>query len=416
MGSGIRAGVAATVLGLALAACGGGAPAGEGWQALDDERQAPGWPQGQELQADQGMLANVPEGPALQRQAALPLMPPPPDTSRLQPAQIVDSNGFAQPMVASEVQVPAGWQTVGGVSWNDSTNCVANQLQVAWGAIAPDSLTAIEILPGFNWQVAGTEIQMNPCPAAPFRSTREFLEATVQRTRPGARVLDYQRLPDVEQQMAQAGQANPQAQVRHDAGRMLIGYDKDGVDMREMLSAAVSFSQVQGNVVAGTATIHSLRAPNGRLDMELSGRVAQSMRPNPQWMEAMKQRSMANMQRFHDGQARSINDWHNRQMAIINARGAADRHAIRMRTNQEVAGIYSAIAANTSATNDNIHRRTMEGIGEYNSYAGTDGSTVQSSIHGGSRVFQGNSDPNLVYSSNDPYHDPANATELERIP
>src|SRR5690606_1251929 len=97
MGSGIRAGVAAAVLGLALAACGGGAPAGGDWQALDDEGQAPGWPQEQGLQADQGLLANAPEGPALQRQAAPPPMPPPPDTSRLQTAQIVDSNGFAQP-------------------------------------------------------------------------------------------------------------------------------------------------------------------------------------------------------------------------------------------------------------------------------------------------------------------------------
>lgn len=405
---------------LALSACAGGEPTDD-FVAIDAGAGAgaqPGeWPPAQDLgyapTSDQPeMLA----GAQAQDGGAMAPPPPPLDTSRLQPAQIIDRNGFSQLMVASDVQIPVGWQTVGGVSWNDSTHCIANQLQVGWSAIAPDSLTAIEILPGFNWQVAGTEIQMNPCPAAPFRSTREFLEATVQRTRPGARVLDYQQLPEVERQMAQAGQANPQAQVRHDAGRMLIGYEKDGVDMREMLSAAVTFSQMQGNVVAGTATIHSLRAPNGRLDMELSGRVAQSMRPNPQWMEAMKQRGMANMQRFHDGQRRSIDDWHNRQMAIINARGAADRHAIRMRTNQEVAGIYSSIAANTSATNDNIHRRTLEGIGEYNSYAGTDGSTVQSSIHGGSRVFQDNTYPDRAYSTSDPYHDPGNATELERIP
>ena len=334
----------------------------------------------------------------------------------MQSAKIVDSNGFGQPMVAVELQVPAGWQSVGGVSWNDATNCIANQLQLAWSAMAPDSLTTIEILPGFNWQVAGTEIQMNPCPAAPYRSTREFLVATVQRTRPGARVLEYRALPELERQMAQANQGNPQAQLRHDAGRLLIGYRKDGVEMREMLTAAVTFSQMQGNVVAGTATIQALRAPEGRLDPELGQRIAASMQPNPQWMQAMRQRSMANLQRHSTAQSSSINDWHNRQMAIINARGAADRAAIRMRTNQEVAGIYGAIAANTSATNDAIHRRTLEGVGEYNSYAGTDGSTVQSSIHGGDRVFQDNVDPNVAYSTSDPYHDPAGATELERIP
>ena len=363
--------------------------------------------------------ASVPVAPANAAAAAVPVMPsmpPPLDTSRMQSAKIVDSNGFGQPMVAVELQVPAGWQSVGGVSWNDATNCIANQLQLAWSAMAPDSLTAIEILPGFNWQVAGTEIQMNPCPAAPYRSTREFLVATVQRTRPGARVLEYRALPELERQMAQANQGNPQAQLRHDAGRLLIGYRKDGVEMREMLTAAVTFSQMQGNVVAGTATIQALRAPEGRLDPELGQRIAASMQPNPQWMQAMRQRSMANLQRHSTAQSSSINDWHNRQMAIINARGAADRAAIRMRTSQEVAGIYGAIAANTSATNDAIHRRTLEGVGEYNSYAGTDGSTVQSSIHGGDRVFQDNVDPNVAYSTSDPYHDPAGATELERIP
>ena len=363
--------------------------------------------------------ASVPVAPANAAAAAVPVMPampPPLETSRMQSAKIVDSNGFGQPMVAVELQVPAGWQSVGGVSWNDATNCIANQLQLAWSAMAPDSLTAIEILPGFNWQVAGTEIQMNPCPAAPYRSTREFLVATVQRTRPGARVLEYRALPELERQMAQANQGNPQAQLRHDAGRLLIGYRKDGVEMREMLTAAVTFSQMQGNVVAGTATIQALRAPEGRLDPELGQRIAASMQPNPQWMQAMRQRSMANLQRHSTAQSSSINDWHNRQMAIINARGAADRAAIRMRTNQEVAGIYGAIAANTSATNDAIHRRTLEGVGEYNSYAGTDGSTVQSSIHGGDRVFQDNVDPNAAYSTSDPYHDPAGATELERIP
>ena len=367
----------------------------------------------------QGALAaNVPpaanETPPVQADATA-AMPPPLDTSRMQPAQIIDQNGFGQPMVAADVQVPAGWQTVGGVSWNDNTNCVANQLQLGWSAMAPDSLTAVEILPGFNWQVSGTENQMNPCPAAPWRSTREFLEATVQRTRPGARVLGYERLADVEQRMAQSAQANPQARLRHDAGRLLIGYAKDGVAMQELLSAAITFSSMQGNVVAGTATISSLRAPEGRLDRELGKRIGDSMRANPQWMQAMQQRSMASLQRYDNAQRSSINDWHHRQMAIINARGAADRAAIRMRGNQEVAGIYSAIAANSSATSDRMHKTTMSGVQQVDNYAGVDGSTVQASIHGGDRVFQDTANPGNAYATDAPYAEaPAGYVELQR--
>ena len=365
------------------------------------------------------LAANVPlpaanEAAPVQADATA-AMPPPLDTSRMQPAQIIDQNGFGQPMVAADVQIPAGWQAVGGVSWNDNTNCVANQLQLGWSAMAPDSLTAVEILPGFNWQVAGTEIQMNPCPAAPWRSTREFLEATVQRTRPGARVLGYERLADVEQRMAQSAQANPQAQLRHDAGRLLIGYAKDGVAMQELLSAAITFSSMQGNVVAGTATISSLRAPEGRLDRDLGKRIGDSMRANPQWMQAMQQRSMASLQRYDNAQRSSINDWHHRQMAIINARGAADRAAIRMRGNQEVAGIYSAIAANSSATSDRMHKTTMSGVQEVDNYAGVDGSTVQASIHGGDRVFQDTANPGNAYATDAPYAEaPAGYVELQR--
>ena len=350
-------------------------------------------------------------------------MPPALDTSTMQAAQIVDSNGFSQPMVATDLQIPAGWQAFGGITWNDSTNCGGNQMQVSWGAIAPDSLTAVEILPGFTWQVAGTEMQMNPCPAAPYRSTREFLEATVQRTRPGARVLDYQDQPEIAQQMVEAarkaqanGQPAMQGQARSDAGRLLIGYIKDGVEMREVLSALVSFTELQGNVVGGTATINSMRAPNNRLDMDLGKRIGDSARSNPQWLEAMMQRRTASRQRFSNAQRSSIDDWHNRQMAIINARGAADRAAISMRSSQEVSGIYSAIAANSSASSDRSQRQAIDGIYERNSYAGTDGSVVQSSIHAGDRVFQDNTNPSNTYSTNDLYHAPANATELEQLP
>lgn len=402
----------AALLSIALAGCADGDKpvAAEYAAGPDSPSQAP-WPQAADdgLQTGDAMLAAA-------RSQDSPPLPPPLDTRSMQPARILDPDGGAHQVVA-DLEIPAGWSTVGGVSWNNATSCVTNRFQMSWTAMGPDSLTAVELLPGFNWQVAGTQIQMNPCPAAPYRSTREFLEATVQRTRPGARVLDYQEQPELARKAAESAPP-PQGgiNVRHDAGRMLIAYEKDGVDMREMLSATVTFSELQGNVVGGTSMISASRAPSGRLDLELTERMGRTVRVNPQWAQQMQQRGMAAVQRIGNDQRASINDWHNRQMAIINARGAADRHAIRMRTNQEVAGIYSAIAANTSATNDRIHARTVDTINEVNSYAGTDGSIVRSSIHGGDRVFQSNTDPNQAYSTSDPYHDPANATELERIP
>lgn len=418
------------VLSAALAACSGGTaptPAqggyGGGWpqgpvgQGDQDGPAVPLPPEMQQAAGPSGNAAAAPTGAQGAAAGGLPAL----RTDQLQPVQIMDSAGFGQPMVAATVEIPAGWQTVGGVGWNDSSSCVANQLQITWSAIAPDSLTALEIMPGFNWQVAGSEVQFNPCPSAPYRSARELLEATVQRARPGARVLDYQRLPEIEQKMMQMvqapGGAQGQAQVSVEAGRLLVGYQQDGVDMREMFTATVTFSQAQGNLVAGTGLIHAARAPNGRLDFSLTERIADSMQPDPKWMAAMQQRSLANLRRVSEAQSNAINDWHNRQMAIINAKGMADRHAIRMRTHQQVADIYNGIARNTSATSDRMHQRAVAAINEVNNYVGVDGGRVVASIHGGDQVFQDTTNPAHAFSTDAPYpNPPPGYAELQREP
>lgn len=399
MGSGIGSGAVMAVLAVALAACGGsgggGAPA-EVDLVMPDGGDTP--PQ-----------AELPPMPTM------PPMPPPPDTSRLQPAQIVDRHGFGQAMVAAELQIPAGWQVVGGVGWNDATPCVGNRLQMGWSAIAPDSLTAIEKLPGFTWQVQGTEQQFNPCPSAPFRSAREFLEATALRLRPGSRVLGYEDL--TQQVMQQMQAAGGQAQARWDAGRIRIAYrDQGGVDMEEVMVAAVAFTRVGDSLVGGTAVVDAHRAPAGRLEPDLVQRVGATVVFDPQWAQAMRQRQQSALSRHHEGIRASINDWHNREMAAINARGAADRHAIRMRGNQETAAIYGAIAANSSATSDRMHATTMSGIGGYDRYAGADGTEVRNSIHHGPRVFQDTSRPEQAMSTSDPYATPPSGmVELERM-
>jgi len=346
------------------------------------------------------------------RQPHRPPMPPPLDTQRLQAARIIDQNGFKQPMVAVDLQIPAGWTTVGGITWNDGTPCAGNQLQVNWTAVGPDSLTAVGKLPGFGWQVTGTQQQFNPCPAAPMRSAREFLEATAAKLRPGAQVQGYE---DVTAEALRSLPKPPGPNVRWDAGQLQIAYTDDGIPMQEVLTAAVSFTNTQGAIMGGAGVIDTHRAPAGRLDPELVRRIGATMRNNPQWQQAMAARMRASLSRHHDGINASINDWHNREMAMINARGAAERHAIRMRSNQEVAGIYGAIAANTSATNNRMHQRTLEGIGEYNRYKGVNGTTVQSSIHDGQRVFQDANNPNNAYSTDQPYAAPPGGyVELER--
>lgn len=350
--------------------------------------------------------------PAVAQGAAAPL--PPLDTSRMQPVEIRDSKGG----VAATAQIPVGWQATGGVTVDPSTPCASNMVKVAWSAIGPDSLTTVELMPGFNWQVQGSQSPMNPCPVAPFRAVRDFMMATVQETRPGARVLDFEKQPQMEQQAAEAARGQGgQGAMQYDAGRMLIGYQKDGVEMREVLVAVLGLSNAGGSVMGNVGIMSSVRAPDGRLDMDLSSRIQQSLQPNPQWMQMLKQQMLATVQNHHARQAQQISDWHNRKMAMINAKGAADRHAVRMRANQDVANTYNAIAGNTGATSDGMHATTMSGVREVNNYTGVDGTTVENSIHNGPRVFQDTNDPNNAYSSDQPYAQPANGyVELEPTP
>lgn len=377
------------------------------------------------IQPAQSVQGEASSMPADSPRNALPL-PPPLETTRLVGAEIVDGSGFGRPVTAWRLQIPAGWETTGGVTWSDNANCYSNMVQTAWSAIGPDSLSVIEITPNFGWQVAGTQVQTDPCPVAPFRSVREFLQAAVKQSRPDARILDYVDRADWaqeaqrqgERQMREMGISLPPGQTRRiEAGSLLLAFQQDGIEMREMLSAMVSFTDMHGNVSGLANGVMSYRAPNGRLDLDLVERVAGTMQQDPQWQSMALPRLKRNIGQYYGTQRRKIDEWHNRQMAIINARGMADRHAIRMRGNKEVAGIYSAIAANTATTNDNMHRRGLEAIGEYNTYAGVEGTSVQSSIHGGSQVFQSQDDPSRAYSTDAPYPNPPDGyVELQREP
>jgi hypothetical protein len=166
--------------------------------------------------------------------------------------------------------------------------------------------------------------------------------------------------------------------------------------------------------MGGVNMVFAHRAPNGQLDFDLGERMFRSMRLEARWGEQMVASLSASEQRFSSDQRRKIDEWHAREMARINAEGAADRAAIRAATSREVARIGAQTNASTQATNDTIHRRTMEGIGEYNTYQGDNGSTVRSSIHGGPRVMSNGS--GAYFSTNDPYFNPAGSRELRRVP
>lgn len=345
--------------------------------------------------------------------AVLALAPVTGGAASLQPATIVDPMGFQQPMPAATIEIPADWRTQGGVVWNHGTNCSTNKVRFEWRSRSRDDLEGFEVMPGYGWQVQGAAIQMNPCPVQPFRSARDFLVAVVQARRAGARILQYRDRPDIVSQREQSEPHQGQGQRRIEAGQVLIAYNSGGVEFREVIGTSVVFTQLGNSVMGGVNMVHALRAPAGKLDFALADRIERSFRYDEGWGRAMVSAVSRSERQFSSAQRSSIDAWHAREMARINAEGAADRAAIRSAASREVAAIRNATVANTAATNDKIHRQNMEGLGEYNTYRTTDGGTVKSSIHGGSRVLQGSN--GAVFSTNDPYFNPAGSRELQRV-
>ena len=182
--------------------------------------------------------------------------------------------------------------------------------------------------------------------------------------------------------------------------------------MREVLSSSVTFTQVQGNVVAGTGMVQAQRAPQDRFDPQMGTRIMSSLQTNPHWI-AMSTGALSNAERQHStAQRQAIERWHATEMARINAQGAADRAAIRTQTQREIGQIQSQTYNNTQATNDRMHRRNMEAVGEYNTYRDSSGNTVRSSIHGGERVLRHGD--GSYSSTNNPYYNPTGSEELQR--
>lgn len=323
--------------------------------------------------------------------------------SAMQTAEVIDRSGFAQPIVAASVSVPAGWRTEGGVNWDDSTPCATNRMKFQWRAVAPDGIAALEMLPGYSWQSPNAYVQMNPCPVDRIASAQEMLMTAARVMRPGAQVIGYRQRED----LLTSARSMDRGGATSDVGELRLRYSVADVPVEEVLSVVVSLGDGGG----GTAGyLLAYRAPAGRLDSAVFDRMRASFRGNPQFLAAIGQRGQQAINSYSARQSAQISAWHNARMAEINAKGAADRAAIRSRGNAETNAIYAETAAGTQATNDGIHDSTVRAIREEQTWSNpATGQVAQGSIHGGQRVIEG-ADGRFT-RTDDPYYMPPGRTE-----
>ncbi len=292
--------------------------------------------------------------------------PLPPGVYAVQKLDIADANGFERPLVAGTILAPAGWSIQGGIVWSPLGACgpdFASNVSLR----SPDGASSVRVVPVPSWSGSRANFpidksQSQQCPEAFYTTAREFLEASAQRLFPGARVIDYRALPErtkpLEDMMAQMPPLTPvegyDARLYFEAGEVLVGYSENGREMRAAISTLATISrtrmadmmnpgQVALDQIAGSPSeLFIVSAPNGALDLAMRGRIQKSTRFNPEWM----------------GKINAYLAEKNR----IAAKGAAERHAIRMDAIKKQGEIINGMYEDRQLTSDRGQREFIEAV------------------------------------------------------
>lgn len=291
----------------------------------------------------------------------------PASSDGMQRVALIDRNGFERPMPALTLDLPVGWSMQGGVTWNGEGRC-ASSPRYEMRASSPDGTQAVEILPAEAWQFSNLPTMGIDMPCANWRidNVRDYLQSLVQRKRPGARILDYRPRPELI--TFQPPPSTGQDRYWKESGEMLIAYSLNGAEVREDIGTTVTFHRtVLPGMGPGDERIFidgisspalTVRAPEGKLDMSLLGRIHQSSRPDPQWQARM--------------------DQHNTQLARQGLKGQIARGQDSYRTSQDVADINQRTWQAGQDSSDGIQRATVDSINNVQRYQDpTTGGEVQ---------------------------------------
>ncbi|MBI4905373.1 MAG: hypothetical protein HY820_17190 [Acidobacteria bacterium] len=297
---------------------------------------------------------------------------------RLKQIQVIDQQGFGQPVEVVRLLVPSDWRDQSGVTWdNQQLRCPANIIQIRLQAASADGLSAIEYAPGYLWQAA-TDPMMQQilrqqaaartgCDTGPVTSAVDYLrQAVIPRMRPGARIVKAEPMAAMTQakqsQLAQSYQPMVQAgyvrSYRADSASVRIEYTRSGQAVEEWVMATLvtvatpsantaALMQGQMNMSALTYSVMSegvlsVRAPAGRFDNKLAATMMASTRPNPQYQAAVSQ-FLANM-------------------GNIAARGAMDRARIWREAGQQISATISQAYQQQQAVQDRAAAQFSQAI------------------------------------------------------
>jgi hypothetical protein len=220
----------------------------------------------------------------------------PPRYFHMKAVQVIDKAGFAKPIPAMDLLIPAGWTFDGKVEWANRGG-FTDLAAISFHMQSPDGKIVIEGYPSFSWQFVdnpsvqrylvaenqqGLKVGLKPCPVnQPVPAATVLTKIIVPHLRPGKTIAAMETSADLDQfikdrtaeMQAHVAKTNQSLQLRADEARARLKYDVDGAPVEEWISA-VSMAQTSpsGDGRGGrrydnrAIMIMSMRAPAGQLE------------------------------------------------------------------------------------------------------------------------------------------------------
>jgi hypothetical protein len=301
----------------------------------------------------------------------------PPRYFHMKAVQVIDKAGFAKPIPAMDLLIPAGWTFDGKVEWANR-GCFDDFAAISFHMQSPDGKIIIEGYPSFTWQFVdnpsvqryliaenqqGMKVGLKPCPVIqPQPAANVLTKIIVPHLRPGKTIAAMETSADLDQFIKNRtadvqGREGQNAQLHADEARARLKYDADGAPVEEWISA-VSMSQISpsGDGRGGrrydnkAIMIMSMRAPAGQLEANerLLAAVRGSIHLQPDW------------ERQYLGMVNQLNAGQQQQRA-------ARDEIIRQFQQQEIAAIQGVIANQQQGSNQAVHAESqyLRGVETY---------------------------------------------------
>lgn len=299
------------------------------------------------------------------------------DHLRMRLVQIVDAQGFGQPVPAASILLPSDWNVQSGVRWTNQLGCAQGMIEMSLKASSPDGRLGFEVFPDFTWvwyddpsaQYYARQAEQNHaapgCAVLPPLDAPGYLQNVfLPRWRAGATLVDLDRAEGLAEAMALEYQAlvggmPNAAHADFDAALATLETPRGGgTDSEWILASTIrtttglpSAASVWTGTLQMTASYRSAavsqfaaRAPKGELEKNerLFETIYRSFRIDPRWDAARLQFWQA-IQR-------------------IEQKGAEDRRRIMENSRREIGAIVDQVYENRQAALDRTYERQSQAL------------------------------------------------------